>query len=95
MGSSSVPQQCPRSYQAPAGIALQSALASDLRSPFNMGPTFITMAGMLTVAAAMSKAGVLFRQRPDQIFITHVLSHPVKSTTPSMGYPYSTSTSDR
>ena len=27
--------------------------------PFNIGPTFMQIAGMLTVAAAMSKAGVL------------------------------------
>src|ERR687893_2066619 len=45
-----------------------------LYQPFSIGPTESAMAGMLTVAAPMSSAGV-------------GLSQPVGSTTPSMGYP--------
>src|ERR1700678_631348 len=47
---------------------------SPLNQPFNIGPPERTIAGMSTVAAAMIWAGV-------------VLSHPVVSTTPSIGYP--------
>src|SRR5215204_5698676 len=43
-----------------------------LYHPFSIGPPGSAIAGMLTVAAAMSSAGV-------------VLSHPVVSTTPSIG----------
>ena len=50
--------------------------------PLSMGPTERAMAGILTVAAAMSKAGV-------------VLSQPIFSTTPSIGYPNRVSTKDR
>src|SRR5262245_552164 len=53
-----------------------------LYQPLSIGPPDRTIAGMLTVAAAHRQAGV-------------VLSHPVVSTTPSNGYPYSTSTSPR
>jgi len=40
--------------------------------PSSIGPTVSPIAGMLTVAAAIRQAGV-------------VLSHPVVSTTPSIG----------
>ena len=43
-----------------------------LCQPLSMGPTESAIAGMLTVAAAISMAGV-------------VLSHPMVSTTPSSG----------
>ena len=45
---------------------------SPLYQPFSIGPEFSAMAGMSTVAAAISCAGV-------------VLSQPVVSTTPSIG----------
>ena len=45
---------------------------SPLNQPFSIGPPESTMAGMLTVAAAIRQAGV-------------VLSQPVVSTTPSSG----------
>src|SRR3954469_7200077 len=53
-----------------------------LYQPFSIGPTDNAMAGMFTVAAAISRAGV-------------VLSQPVVSTTPSSGYPNRVSTSPR
>jgi hypothetical protein len=45
---------------------------SPLYQPLSIGPTDSTIAGMSTVAAAISSAGV-------------VLSHPAVSTTPSSG----------
>src|ERR1700741_2632594 len=53
-----------------------------LYQPFSIGPTESAMAGRLTVAAAINCDGV-------------VLSQPVVSTTPSIGYPNSVSTNPR
>ena len=56
--------------------AVQTIVPEPMRSPFSqpfsIGPPESTIAGMSTVAAAMIWAGV-------------VLSHPVVSTTPSIG----------
>lgn len=54
------------------------------------------IAGILTVAAAISRAGVLdVSCRPCKMDWAYVLSHPVKRTTPSIGYPNNTSTKER
>src|ERR687893_341777 len=53
-----------------AHLMVPDPARSPLYQPFSMGPTDSAMAGMLTVAAAISSAGV-------------VLSQPVVSTTPS------------
>src|SRR5215472_13552319 len=67
---------------ASSSRAFHTAMPEPQRSPFHqplsIGPPQSTIAGVFTVAAAMIAAGV-------------VLSHPVVSTTPSSGYPNSTS----
>ena len=53
-------------------ITVPEPARSPSNQPFSMGPTDRAMAGMFTVAAAISRAGV-------------VLSQPMFSTTPSSG----------
>ena len=53
-----------------------------LKYQFSIGPTDNAIAGILTVAAAISRAGV-------------VLSQPIFRTMPSIGYPKRLSTKDR
>src|SRR5262245_46601448 len=55
-----------------AHLMVPEPARSPFHQPLSMGPPDSTMAGMLTVAAAMIAAGV-------------VLSQPVVSTTPSIG----------
>ena len=55
---------------------------SPFQYPFIIGPDERHIAGISTVAAAINSAGV-------------VLSHPIVSTTPSIGYPKRTSTNPK
>src|SRR5215831_11429474 len=64
---------------AEAHLTVPDPAREPFHQPLSIGPPESTIAGMFTVAAAMMAAGV-------------VLSQPVVSTTPSSGYPNSTST---
>src|ERR1700726_2936243 len=66
--STSPPANCSRAFHA----TVPEPVRSPLCQPFSIGPPDSTIAGILTVAAAIRQAGV-------------VLSQPVVRTTPSRG----------
>ena len=71
MNCSSIDLTCREQLAALSRRWCRSPVRSPRNQPFSIGPPDSTMAGMSTVAAAISCAGV-------------VLSQPVVSTTPSM-----------